>query len=87
MTLLRTHATRAVARILVDNPNELHWAGELCQVTKEKSNVISPLLARMCREGLIEDAGQKESPLQGKRRGAPRHMFRVVDVQGLRQLL
>ena len=81
--LLRTQGVRAVARALLDEPEVLHWGAELCDKTGVGTGAIQPILRRFTDAGLLVDAGMAPSDVGG----SPRHVYRVVDVAGLKELL
>jgi hypothetical protein len=83
--LLRTHAVRAVARALLDAPDEPHWGAELCEATGERSSVVHPILGRLLDAGLLTDEGWVPSDVGG----SSRHVYRVAPggTEGLRDLV
>jgi DNA-binding PadR family transcriptional regulator len=83
MTMFKTHSLRAVVATLLANPEADRYGAEIKAATGIESSSVYSILQRLAAAGYIEDLGPRASEVGG----SPRHVYRVVDIDGLRRLI
>jgi DNA-binding MarR family transcriptional regulator len=73
--MLRTATVKAVARALLNNPDQPHWGTEIAEAAKLPSSSTSRILTRFCNEGWLQDYREDAVSSHGRK---ARRYFRVT---------
>lgn len=72
----RTHGQREVARVLLANPDRVHYGYTLSRESNQRSATVYRMLTRMLEAGWISD-GWEDPASTGR---PPRRYYRVTDL-------